>query len=120
MLDSVRCLAVTWCSASSRATPKRREERPTRPLIRSSPPGSGAIDLRIVVKEPGPDFQFASGTSALPLAEVSEADPLPPYVKLSNIAPILENSPSLLAYARGSWGPDAAAQLAAPDGWLLG
>ena len=80
----------------------------------------GAIDLRIVVKEPGPDFQLASGTTALPLAEDSEADPLPPYVKLSNIAPILENPPTLLPYARGSWGPDAAAQLAAPDGWLLG
>ena len=104
--------------------------------------GSGAIDLRVVVKEPGAGFELATGTTALPLSEVTDADPLPPYVKLINdvvlgdrslytrpdglghaweaIAPILENPPTVLSYPRGSWGPDAAAKLAEPDGWLLG
>ncbi|MHC5796639.1 glucose-6-phosphate dehydrogenase [Lacisediminihabitans sp. FW035] len=104
--------------------------------------GSGAIDLRVVVKEPGPEFELATGTTALPLADVEHADPLPPYVKLINdvvlgdrslytrpdglghawdvVAPILADPPAVLPYARGSWGPDAAAKLAEPDGWLLG
>ncbi len=104
--------------------------------------GSGAIDLRVVVKEPGPEFELATGTTALPLAEVTDADPLPPYVKLINdvvlgdrslytrpdglghawdvVAPILDDPPTVLPYARGSWGPDAAMTLADPDGWLLG
>ena len=104
--------------------------------------GSGAIDLHVVVKEPGAQFVLATGTTALGLAEVGDADPLPPYVKLINdvilgdrslytrpdglghawdiIAPILADRPPALPYARGSWGPDAAARLAEPDGWLLG
>jgi glucose-6-phosphate 1-dehydrogenase len=35
------------------------------------------------------------------------------------ITPLLENPPTVQSYARGSWGPEAAEQLAAPDGWLL-
>ncbi len=103
--------------------------------------GDGAISLSLVVKEPGADFRLTTGTSALSLAKIEDADPLPPYVKLINdvilgdrslftrpdglaaawnaVAPILENRPTPLPYARGSWGPDAADALAAPDGWLL-
>ena len=40
--------------------------------------GSGAIDLRVVVKEPGAQLTLATGTTALELAELSDADPLPP------------------------------------------
>ncbi|MES2094876.1 MAG: glucose-6-phosphate dehydrogenase (NADP(+)) [Actinomycetota bacterium] len=104
--------------------------------------GSGAIDLRVVVKKPGPEFELVTGTTSLPLADVADADPLPPYVKLINdvllgdrslytrpdglghawdvIAPILDDPPTVVPYARGSWGPDAAAHIAEPDGWLLG
>lgn len=104
--------------------------------------GAGSIDLRVVVKEPGAEFDLSTASANLPLAEVKDADPLPPYVKLINdvilgdrslftrpdglahawetITPILENRPAVLPYARGSWGPDAATALAAPDGWLLG
>jgi glucose-6-phosphate 1-dehydrogenase len=104
--------------------------------------GSGSIDLRMVVKEPGPEFTLTCATTDLPLADVQDADPLPPYVKLINdvvlgdrslftrpdglahawdaISGILQDPPTPLPYARGSWGPDAASLLAGPDGWLLG
>lgn len=104
--------------------------------------GAGHIDLRLVVKEPGAEFDLTTGTAELPLAEVEDAEPLPPYVKLINdvilgdrslftrpdglgyawdaIAPVLEDRPPVHPYARGSWGPDAAARLAGTDGWLLG
>jgi glucose-6-phosphate 1-dehydrogenase len=35
------------------------------------------------------------------------------------IDPVLEHRPEVKPYPRGSWGPAAADQLAAPDGWLL-
>ncbi|HEY0258238.1 MAG TPA: glucose-6-phosphate dehydrogenase (NADP(+)) [Lacisediminihabitans sp.] len=103
--------------------------------------GSGGIDLELVVKEPGAKFRLATADDYLPLKKVEDADPLPPYVKLINdvivgdrslftrpdglastwaaIAPILDDPPPVVGYARGSSGPDASAELAAPDGWLL-
>jgi glucose-6-phosphate 1-dehydrogenase len=104
--------------------------------------GSGSIDLQVVVKEPGAEFALSTATAALPLDSVEDADPLPPYVKLINdvivgdrslftrpdglehawevITPILDAPPRPVVYERGSWGPAEAAELAAPDGWLLG
>jgi glucose-6-phosphate 1-dehydrogenase len=104
--------------------------------------GFGEIDLSVVIKKPGADLTLTTASANLPLAEVEEADPLPPYVKLINdvilgdrslftrpdglahawdvITPILEDRPEVQPYARGSWGPDTAVDLAAPDGWLLG
>jgi glucose-6-phosphate 1-dehydrogenase len=104
--------------------------------------GSGSIRLKLVIKEPGAELDLATDETDLPLSEVADADPLPPYVKLINdvivgdrslftrpdglehawevIAPILDDPPESLPYKRGSWGPEAAADLAAPDGWLLG
>lgn len=104
--------------------------------------GSGSIDMRVVVKRPGAEFELATDIARLPLSAVEDADPLPPYVKLINdiiegdrslftrpdglehtwevIEPLLDNPPQIQAYERGSWGPAAAAALAAPDGWLLG
>jgi glucose-6-phosphate 1-dehydrogenase len=104
--------------------------------------GSGAIDLQMVVKQPGPDFELEVASAALPLAHVEDADPLPPYVKLISdvvegdrslftrpdgleaaweaVAPILDARPKPEPYAQESWGPDAAAGIAEPDGWLLG
>jgi glucose-6-phosphate 1-dehydrogenase len=103
--------------------------------------GSGAIELTQVVKDPGPDSQLAVATTTLDLSSAGDKDPLPPYVRLihdvirgdrslftrpdglesawDTIAPILDNPPQVVPYARGSWGPDAATELAAPDGWLL-
>jgi glucose-6-phosphate 1-dehydrogenase len=101
--------------------------------------GDGAIDLGLVVKRPGPDFALAAASTTLPLGEIDE-NALPPYVKLIHdviagdrslftrpdgvehawevITPILERPPAIQKYRRGSWGPDAAARLAAPDGWI--
>lgn len=125
---------------------------PTGPLSHDAPPagsalvvkvaGDGAIELSMVVKEPGADFELSTASTGLSLAHVEDADPLPPYVKLisdiivgdrslftrpdglghawETVAPILADRPDPQPYARGSWGPEAARELAAPDGWLLG
>jgi glucose-6-phosphate 1-dehydrogenase len=102
--------------------------------------GDGAIRLSMLVKQPGADFSLAPASVDLPLAHVDDADPLPPYVKLISdviegdrslftrpdglaaawaaIAPILDHPPTVIPYAPGSWGPEEADALAAPDGWL--
>jgi glucose-6-phosphate 1-dehydrogenase len=104
--------------------------------------GSGAIDLRMVIKQPGPEFSLTTSTTDLMLDTVEGADPLPPYVRLIHdviigdrtlftrpdglgyawdaITPLLEDRPEVQGYAVGSWGPAAASELAAPDSWLLG
>jgi glucose-6-phosphate 1-dehydrogenase len=103
--------------------------------------GSGAIDLRVVLKRPGPELILTTGTARLPLEEVPDGDPLPPYVRLihdvvigdrslftrpdglahawDTITPVLDARPPVQPYERGSSGPKAADDLAAPDGWLL-
>ncbi len=79
---------------------------------------------------------------AVPLAELPEAEPLPPYVRLIHdvllgdrslftrpdglaaawraVRPILDAPPKLARYPPGSWGPPAAKRLAAPYRWLSG
>ncbi len=126
-------------------------KEPSGPLADQLPPngtvltisvsGSGKIDLRLVLKQPGPSLVLTSGTATLALDEVPDSDPLPPYVRLihdvvtgdrslftrpdglshawDTITPVLDHRPAVQPYARGTWGPDAAADLAAPDGWLL-
>ena len=104
--------------------------------------GSGSVRLRVVVKEPGAEFGLTCAETELPLGAIAEGDPLPPYVKLihdvivgdrslftrpdglgsawDTITPVLNARPDVQPYARGSWGPDEANELAAPDGWLVG
>ncbi|BEP15157.1 glucose-6-phosphate dehydrogenase [Acidothermaceae bacterium B102] len=104
--------------------------------------GSGSVRLRVVVKEPGAEFSLTCAETELPLGAIAEGDPLPPYVKLihdvvvgdrslftrpdglasawDTITPVLNARPDVQPYARGSWGPDKANELAAPDGWLVG
>jgi glucose-6-phosphate 1-dehydrogenase len=104
--------------------------------------GSGAIDLRLVAKRPGPALDLDVADVQLHLDELPDGDPLPPYVRLIHdvlmgdrslftrpdglesvwraAGPLLENPPRPQPYAQGSWGPEAAQELAAPDGWLLG
>jgi glucose-6-phosphate 1-dehydrogenase len=104
--------------------------------------GAGAIDLRMVIKQPGPEFTLTTSTTDLSLDKVDGADPLPPYVRLIHdviigdrtlftrpdglgyawdaITPLLEDRPEVQSYQTGSWGPAAASELAAPDRWLLG
>jgi glucose-6-phosphate 1-dehydrogenase len=103
--------------------------------------GSGSVRLRVVVKEPGAEFSLTCAETELPLGTIAEGDPLPPYVKLihdvivgdrslftrpdglgsawDTITPVLNARPDVQPYARGSWGPDQASELAGPDGWLI-
>jgi glucose-6-phosphate 1-dehydrogenase len=104
--------------------------------------GSGAVDLQVVAKEPGPDLSLATATATLELADVPGGTPLPPYVSLLHdvlvgdrslftsseglanawraFAPLQQRPPRVHRYAPGSWGPAEAEALADPAGWLLG
>jgi glucose-6-phosphate 1-dehydrogenase len=104
--------------------------------------GSGAIELRLVAKRPGPSLDLEVADIGLALAALPDGDPLPPYVRLINdvlvgdrslftrpdgLASVwkaaeclLDDPPTPRPYAPGSWGPAEAGELAAPDGWLLG
>ncbi|GAA3337162.1 glucose-6-phosphate dehydrogenase [Amorphoplanes nipponensis] len=104
--------------------------------------GDGQIELRLLAKKPGVELQVEPATVTLPLAELPDAEPLPPYVRLIHdvllgdrslftrpdglsaawraVQPILDAPPRLARYPQGSWGPAAARKLAAPHGWLLG
>jgi glucose-6-phosphate 1-dehydrogenase len=104
--------------------------------------GSGEIALSLVAKKPGAELTLDVAETTIPLAHLDGADPLPPYVRLIHdvvlgdrslftrpdglasvwevAEPLLTHRPEVEPYAPGSWGPAAAAELAAPDGWLLG
>jgi glucose-6-phosphate 1-dehydrogenase len=95
-----------------------------------------------VAKRPGPSLELDVGDVRLHLDELPEGDPLPPYVRLIHdvligdrslftrpdglaavwraAEPLLRDRPDPLPYRPGTWGPEAAQALAAPDGWLLG
>jgi glucose-6-phosphate 1-dehydrogenase len=103
--------------------------------------GTGGLGLSLVVKRPGPTIDLGTAHTDLPLASVDGADPLPPYVRLIHdvllgdrslftrpdglehvwtvAGDLVADKPEPLPYPRGSWGPDAAEQLAGPTGWLL-
>jgi glucose-6-phosphate 1-dehydrogenase len=104
--------------------------------------GNGEIDLSLVAKKPGAALELDIATAAIPLSDLHDADPLPPYVRLIhdvligdrslftrpdgleavwNVAePLLTSPPAVQPYAQGSWGPDQAQELVAPGRWLLG
>jgi glucose-6-phosphate 1-dehydrogenase len=104
--------------------------------------GDGEIGLRLVAKRPGAKLDLDVAEASIPLTKLDDANPLPPYVRLIHdvvlgdrslftrpdglaavwkvAAPLLDDPPRPKPYAQGSWGPKAAARLAAPDGWLLG
>jgi glucose-6-phosphate 1-dehydrogenase len=104
--------------------------------------GDGELDLGLAVKTPGAGLELTTTTASIPLGKVPGANPLPPYVRLIHdvligdrslftrpdglakvwdvVGPLLDHPPTPLPYAPGSWGPDAAKDLAGPEGWLLG
>jgi glucose-6-phosphate 1-dehydrogenase len=104
--------------------------------------GDGEIQLSIVVKEPGPTMTLGTSTVTIPLGTGFHTPSLPAYSRLLHdvllgdrslftrpdglahvwkvAAGILDNKPEPLPYAKGSWGPSAAAELAAPGVWHLG
>jgi glucose-6-phosphate 1-dehydrogenase len=111
-------------------------------VLRFSLDGSGAIELRMVAKAPGVGLNLDAATASVAVSAIDSTPPLPPYVRL--IHDVLSGDRSLVTrpdglahvwkvaepmltatgrpkpYPPGSWGPPAAAKLAAPDGWLLG
>jgi glucose-6-phosphate 1-dehydrogenase len=104
--------------------------------------GDGEIDVTLLAKKPGVDITVDPTTIKIPLAQLPDADPLPPYVRLIHdvllgdrslftrpdglaavwkvAKPLLDHPPRVVSYAQGSWGPAKARKLASPHGWLLG
>jgi glucose-6-phosphate 1-dehydrogenase len=104
--------------------------------------GDGAIDLSLLAKKPGVALEAEPAAVRLPLAELPEAEPLPPYVRLihdvllgdrslftrpdglaatwKTVAPLLEHRGKPARYQPGSWGPAKARDLVKPGRWLLG
>jgi glucose-6-phosphate 1-dehydrogenase len=104
--------------------------------------GNGEIDLSLLAKKPGVSLEVDPASVRLPLSQLPDADPLPPYARLihdvllgdralftrpdglaaawKTITPLLENRPRIISYAPGSWGPAKARALASPHRWLLG
>jgi glucose-6-phosphate 1-dehydrogenase len=104
--------------------------------------GDGEIELQLRAKQPGVELRVEPATIKLPLAQLPDAEPLPPYVRLIHdvllgdrslftrpdglaaawraVQPILDAPPRPAKYPQGSWGPAAAKKLAAPYRWLSG
>jgi glucose-6-phosphate 1-dehydrogenase len=104
--------------------------------------GDGEIELSLVAKRPGPALETGVAHAAVPLSQLKDADPLPPYVRLIHdvlvgdrslftrpdglaavwkvAGPLLAHPPKVASYPPGSWGPAAASKLIEPGHWLLG
>jgi glucose-6-phosphate 1-dehydrogenase len=103
--------------------------------------GTGAIELEMTVKKPGPDFAPAEANNRLALSEVSEGS-MQPYTALlhdvlagdrslftsaqglrhafATFKPLLgEERPEVQTYDDDSWGPASANLLPGQHGWLL-
>jgi glucose-6-phosphate 1-dehydrogenase len=103
--------------------------------------GTGALELQLIVKRPGPDFVPAEATTAVRLDHVDEGA-MAPYTSLLHdvlvgdrslftsapglaaafraFAPLQSSTrPAVLPYPQGSWGPTEADTLPGPHGWLL-
>lgn len=99
------------------------------------------LRAEVQVKVPGPTSLIAPAGLTLDVERALDADGLEAYERLLHdamvgdhllftradeverlwacAAPVLENPPELHPYAKGSWGPDAAIDLAEPAGWRL-
>jgi glucose-6-phosphate 1-dehydrogenase len=104
--------------------------------------GDGEVLLTLVVKEPGVTESLGSSTVVIPLGQAFHTPSLPAYPRLLHDVlmgdrslftrpdglahvwkvanEILNDKPQPLTYPKNSWGPREAAELIAPDNWLLG
>jgi glucose-6-phosphate 1-dehydrogenase len=103
--------------------------------------GTGAIEMEMTVKKPGPNFVPAEANNVLELSEVSEGS-MQPYTALIHdvfagdrslftsapglkhafaaFAPLQgDDRPAVHTYDDDSWGPAAADALPGQNGWLL-
>jgi glucose-6-phosphate 1-dehydrogenase len=116
--------------------------QPQQNVLTFSLAGDGEIELSLLAKKPGVELDVDPASVRLPLAELPDAEPLPPYVRLIHdvlvgdrslftrpdglaavwkvATPLLENRPRPVRYPQGSWGPAKARKLIAPHRWLLG
>ena len=104
-----------------------------------------AVTASLNVKRPGPTFELERAAATLTLSEADDEDtehrPLEAYERLlldvmhgdqtlftrgdevdrlwQVITPVLEDPPPVQPYAKGSWGPQAAIDLAGARGWHL-
>jgi glucose-6-phosphate 1-dehydrogenase len=122
-----------------------RDAPPADNVLSFSMAGGGRIDLTVLAKKPGPELALDPATIALSLEALPDAEPLPPYVRLIHdvligdrslftrpdglaavwtvadpLLKALSAKPTPYSYRPGSWGPEEAATLVAPDRWLLG
>ena len=103
---------------------------------------SPEFGVRLMAKRPGPRMDLVPLTFNLDIADEDPDDvPLEAYERLlldvmrgdqtlftradevdrlwEICQPVLDTPPPTLPYARGSWGPDEAIELAGPEGWHL-
>ncbi|WP_328293955.1 glucose-6-phosphate dehydrogenase (NADP(+)) [Kineococcus sp. NBC_00420] len=102
--------------------------------------GNGSVEAGVTARRPGVSDDLVPGKLYLDLAALPNAEPLPPYAALLRdvligdralfttsaglrdawrvACPLLAERPELLPYEPGSWGPEAAEEIAAPFGWL--
>jgi glucose-6-phosphate 1-dehydrogenase len=115
------------------------DERPNEVVFELTEDPKIAVDVR--VKVPGPTSAVRRTALTLDVERALNAEGLEAYERLlhdvmlgdhllftradeierlwSCAAPLLEHPPEPQPYAKGSWGPDAALELARPVGWRL-
>ncbi|WP_432572139.1 glucose-6-phosphate dehydrogenase [Kineococcus sp. SYSU DK005] len=102
--------------------------------------GNGTVWAGVTARRPGVSDDLVPGRLLLDLAELPDAEPLPPYAALLRdvligdralfttsaglrdawrvVTPLLQQRGELHPYEPGSWGPAEGDALAAPYGWL--
>jgi glucose-6-phosphate 1-dehydrogenase len=117
------------------------EREPNELVLELTDAARVSVDLR--AKRPGPDMALAEATMRLDLGEaLPDDEPLEAYERLlldvlrgdqtlftradevdrlwQVCEPVLDAPPGPQPYEQGSWGPQAALDLAGPGGWRLG
>lgn len=101
--------------------------------------GSGALSVRLVAKQPGPDLSLGLGTATLELDDVPGGEALSAYAALLHdvlvgdrslftsregmanawrvVEPIMSAGPAVVPYAAGSMGPEQADRLLSAGSW---
>lgn len=104
--------------------------------------GDGALELSMVLKEPGPELDLAVGHTRLALDTVPGGDPLPPYARLLHdvllgdrslftrpdglahvwevATPLLDARPPVQPYAPAPWVLRRPTRWPSPDGGCCG
>ena len=143
MAEGRRVVTVAWRDPEPVLfTQDDRDEGPDRPdelVLELTEDPRISVELR--VKRPGPTMVSTRATMVLDVGDATEDEGLEAYERLlldvmagdhllftradeietiwARAAPLLADPPDPLRYQQGSWGPKAAAELAAPGRWRL-